>query len=79
MTPESPHVNCTAHSGLNLKSNIQVILSVVAVAMLTASLGILIEIKAGVSAGAVAIQYNRDNIYKLETRMAIIEKECQKK
>lgn len=45
MADESPHVKCTAHSGLNIKVNLQLISSGVAVILLVVAINLMVDIK----------------------------------
>jgi hypothetical protein len=52
---DSPHTSCTAHSGMNVKINILLSLSSIAVALLLALFPVAVSIQSGVSINTTGI------------------------
>ena len=65
---ESPHTSCTAHSGMNVKINILLTLSSVAVALLMALFPVAVSIQAGVASNTMAVVNVREQVDLLRER-----------
>jgi len=72
--PDSPHLVCTAHSGLDLKTNILVFLSGVAVALLIINLNVLIGMKAEVALSTYRVQTISVEVAGLKDRILNLER-----
>jgi hypothetical protein len=71
---KSAHETCTAHSGLNIKTNIQTFLSGVAVALLIIVLNILINVKSELTLNAYIVQTISIEVSGLKERITILER-----
>jgi hypothetical protein len=70
----SPHLMCTAHSGMDIKTNILLALTSVATALLLIAINILIGISGGLATNRLEIQHMTDKIINLESRITRIER-----
>jgi hypothetical protein len=71
--PDSPHLVCTAHSGLDIKTNILMLLSGVAVALLVLNLNILVTMKAEVALSTYRVQTISVEVAGLKDRILNLE------
>jgi hypothetical protein len=72
--PDSPHHICTAHSGLDIKTNILMLLSGVAVALLVINLNILVSMKAEVALSTYRVQTISAEVSGLKDRVLNLER-----
>jgi hypothetical protein len=68
-----PHISCTAHSGLNIKINLLLILSTLATLLLGLSVPMLSTIQSSVAANTVAVKRAEIDFEKLDNRVRHLE------
>jgi len=70
----SPHLMCTAHSGMEIKTNILLAMTSVATALLIIAINILIGISSGLTTNKIEIQHVQAKTISLEERINRIER-----
>jgi hypothetical protein len=72
--PGSPHLICTAHSGLDLKTNILITLSSLALLLLSVNLSMLISMKTEVALSNYRVQTISVEVAGLKDRILNLER-----